>query len=51
MASKTGRRGLLASPAAQRLGKAALGAGNVVSGSALFYIDITNTRGVLDSVG
>ena len=44
-------QGLRAGPAAQRLGKAALGAGIVLSGSTLFFIDITSPRGVLDGVG
>src|SRR5579859_5655107 len=35
----------------QRLGDAAMAAGIVLSGAALFVIDITNPRGVLDGVG
>ncbi len=51
MESGTARHGLRASLTAQRLGSAALGAGIALSGGALFFIDITSPRGVLDGVG
>ena len=51
MESGTARQGLQASLTAQRLGRAALGAGILLSGGALFFIDITSPRGVLDGVG
>jgi len=36
---------------AQRLGDIAIAAGVILSGAGLFYIDITNPRGVLDGIG
>jgi signal transduction histidine kinase/ActR/RegA family two-component response regulator len=51
VASGTARQGLRASVAAHWVGKLALGAGIALSGGALFFIDITSPRGVLDGVG
>ncbi|HUE62892.1 MAG TPA: histidine kinase dimerization/phospho-acceptor domain-containing protein [Rhizomicrobium sp.] len=51
MASGTARQELRASLTAQWLGKVALGAGIALSCGALFFIDITSPRGVLDGVG
>src|SRR5579871_1285580 len=51
VASGTARQELRASLKAQRLGKAALGAGIALSCGALFFIDVTSPRGVLDGVG
>src|SRR5215469_7846376 len=45
------RQGLRAYLTKKWLGKAALGAGIVLSGAALFFADITSPRGVLDGIG
>lgn len=51
MAFGTAQLGLRAYLTARRLGNAALAVGCVLSGGALFFIDITSPRGVLDGVG
>ncbi len=51
MASGTARLGLRAYLTAQRLGDVALASRIVLSGGVLFFVDITNPRGVLDGVG
>lgn len=51
MTSRTVRLGLRGHLTAQRIGDAGLAASILLSGGLLFVIDITNPRGVLDSVG